>query len=237
MSKVIEIAAVTLGGLSLFAVCFLGFAVLSGTPLHQVALVGHLFEPPELGMPLTTEGPRETQERSEPRPENDVISSSLGVMGTWNLPSPYTQDELRGLTDELKGKLTVLEMREQHLDEREQQLQEEADTIAERFESLERLRADLEAFQRELELRELEVIRDEKTTRDQATAQWRDVALILVDLDEDVAGQRLVEYPPEQAAAILRAMTPDQASTVLNAVDPARWKDYVDAYTKLRDGK
>lgn len=237
MSKVIETAAVILGGMSLFAVCFLGFALLSGTPLHQVAVIGNLFEPPEIPTPGPTEAPAETEAGREQRPENEVISSSVGVMGTWNLPSPYTHEELRGLTDELKGKLTVLEMREGHLDEREQQLDEQTDTIAEHFESLERLRAELENFQRELELRELEVVRDEQTTRDQTTAQWRDVALILADLDEDVAGQRLVEYPPEQAAAILRAMTPEQASTVLNAVDPARWKDYVDAYTKLRDGK
>ena len=92
-----------------------------------------------------------------------------------------------------------------------------------------------EQFQRELELRELEVIRDEKTTRDRATAQWSDVAVILADLDEDVAGERLAEYPPEQAAAILRAMTTVDASTVLNAIDPKRWKEYVDAYTALQD--
>jgi len=237
MSKVIEIAAMTLGGLSLFAVCFLGFAVLSGTPLHQVAGIGRLFEPPPSLTPEFPEESADTGTRPSPRPEDEVISSSIGVMGTWNLPSPYTQDELRSLTDELKGKLTVLELREQHLDDRELRLDDEASSIAERFESMERLRADLETFQRELELRELEVIRDETTTRDQATAQWRDIAVILADLKEEVAGQRLVEYPPEQAAAILRAMTPADASTVLNAIDPGRWKEYVDAYTALGDGK
>jgi flagellar motility protein MotE (MotC chaperone) len=237
MSKAIEIAAMTLGGLSLFAVCFLGFAVLSGTPLHQVAGIGRLLGAPTPLTPEFPEQPENTDEHPGPRPEGDVISSSIGVMGTWTLPSPYTQDELRGLTDEIKGKLTVLELREQQLDDRELQLDDEADSIAERFEAMERLRADLETFQRELELRELEVMRDEETTRDQNAAQWRDVAVILADLDEEEAGKRLVEYPPEQAAAILRAMTPADASTALNAIEHGRWKEYVDAYTALGGGE
>lgn len=235
MSKVLEFSAMALGGLSLFAVCFLGFAVLSGTPLHEVAIIGGLFEPPPPPTPPITEQPDGSTERPTERPDQDVVSAGIGVMGTWNLPSPYTQDELRSLTDEIKGKLTVLELREEHLDERERQLGDEASSIAERFESLERMRTELEEFERELDLRELEVLRDEKTMKNQATAQWRDVATILADMDETTAGQRLVEYPPEQAAAILRAMTPEQASTVLNAVDPSRWKEYVDAYTALRD--
>lgn len=235
MSKVVEIAAMALGGLSLFAVCFLAFAVLSGTPLHEIAGIGAFFEPPPAPIPQASDPSDDPADTPSDRTSDDVVSSGIGVMGTWNLPSPYTQDELRFLTDELKGKLTVLELREEHLDEREQQLNDEAATVAERFESLDRLRTELEKFERELELRELEVLRDEKTSKDSATAQWRDVATILADMDEETAGQRLVEYPPEQAAAILRAMKPEQASTVLNAIVQPHWKEYVDAYTALRD--
>lgn len=235
MTKAIEIAAMTLGGLSLFAVCFLGFAVMSGTPLHEVAGIGAFFDAPQVATPgeAGEPGPEE-QEKPPKRPVSEVVSAGIGVMGTWTLPAPYTKEELQGLVDELKGKLTTIQQREAHLDERERKLDDQAADLAERFESMERLRVRLEEFQRELDLRELEVQRGEKAVAQEESARWKDVAGILADLDETQAGQRLVEYPPEEAGAILRAMNPEQANAVLNAVDPSRWKEYVDAYTKAR---
>ena len=154
-------------------------------------------------------------------------------MGTWDLPSPFTQEELQSLIDEFKGLRAVQDLREQELDEREMQLDSQTATIAERFQSLARLRTECEEFARKLDLRELEVIRDEEITRDKDTAQWREMGEVLAGLDETVAGQRLVQYLPEEAAAILRAMTPAEASTLLNSIDAQLWKEYMDAYTGL----
>ena len=40
MNRLIEIVAMTVGGFSLFLVCFVGFATLSGKDVSQVAVIG-----------------------------------------------------------------------------------------------------------------------------------------------------------------------------------------------------
>jgi flagellar motility protein MotE (MotC chaperone) len=234
MGKFIEILAMGLGGISLFAVCFLGFAMTSGKPLDEVAGIGGFFDPTEIAEPPTeiVEAPSDralTQRRSQ----GDIVRSGIGVMSAWSLPSPYSIAELSSLTDELKGRLQQIEVEEANLDQRERELDEEARTLAERFESMENLRVELEAFERRLDLREREVLQAENSASERETRKWSDVAAVLEALDTSVAGQRLVEYEPDDAAKVLRAMTPDTAAEILNQLAPERWKEYVEAYTAL----
>jgi hypothetical protein len=46
MNRLIEIAVMAIGGLSLFLVAFVGFASLSGKDVSQVAVIGKLFPAP-----------------------------------------------------------------------------------------------------------------------------------------------------------------------------------------------
>ncbi len=140
MSKIIEIIAMALGGLSLFAVCFLAFATMSGTPLSNMSGIGSFFDAPE-----DDDRPHEPREgarrppETDPRPTTQIVASSMGALGAWSLPSPYTQAELKSLTDELKGKLHQLEARAAELDDRERRSEERSQLLAERFEALEGL--------------------------------------------------------------------------------------------------
>jgi len=234
MNRLIELAAMLLGGLSLFAVAFVGFTVVSGTPMSEVPMVGSFFEPPQLETaPDDGEEEKERQERLAERTDKEVIQASMGVLDVWSLPSPYTRTELQTLTDELKARMHRLDLQETELAEREARVQEQLDVVAERFETIESLRAQLDSYRDELELRAQEVERVESDADARREARWQRVAGVIANLDDEVAGARLSSYSPEDAAMILTAMDDGRAADLLNQLQGERWKEYVDAYTRL----
>ena len=236
MSKIIEIVAMLLGGLSLLAVSFVGFSVLSGAPLQDVAVIGGMFatEDEDGAKSNGSDAAPATPPEPEKRSNTEVVEASIGSMGAWSLPSPFTQTELKSLADEMKGKLRRLDLREAELDQREKEVLADQELIAERFESLETMRKELEAFKAELTLREQEVLRDESAAQEEETARWGDVARVIAALEDEAAGLRLASFPPDDAASILVAMDPERAAELLNQLEGDRWKDYVEAYTEKR---
>lgn len=235
MSKLIEIAAMVLGGLSLFAVSFVAFTMVSGTDMRRVAVIGSLL--PEVAVDGDGEPVAEPETHALPpmpqRTNEQVVEASLGVLGTWNLPSPYTQNELQALADELKMRRSRLELRANDLDVREQDLEAEQELIAEQHRTLEAMKAELEAFQAELALREQELRNEERAVADAHTERWKGVARVIAGLETDAAATRLKAFEPVEAARILTQMDDERAATLLNELDGKLWKDYVDAYTDL----
>lgn len=231
MNRIIEIVAMVLGGLSIFAVCFLGFSSLAGVPLHDIPGVGSLFPAPE----EIEETAQEDSEPSEPtrhKDKTELIQSGLGSLGAWSMPAPYTAQELRSLVDELKSKLLVLDRREKNLVEREQNLELELETLRERFSALEQLRAELEQYESELDLREDEIQAQEGAQDERNRAKWESVAPVLASLSPEEAAKKIVRYSPENAAEILHAMTDTAASAILTSIPDENFRDYLDAYSE-----
>jgi len=230
MNRVIEIVAMVLGGLSIFAVCFLGFSSLSGVPLSEIPGIGGLFpEPQEQPPAYEPAGPSRPRESKS---DLQLIQSGLGTLSAWSLPAPYTAEELRSLVDELKAKLLVLDHREGELEEREENLELELETLRERFTALEQLRAELEQYESELDLREdeleaKEVVRDERNR-----AKWQSMAPVLSSLDPNEAARKIIRYAPEDAAEILHAMADAAASSILTSIPDESFRDYLDAYSE-----
>lgn len=236
MTKIIETAAMALGGLSLFAVSFVGFSVFSGRPLRDVALIGGLLPPadeaeatPPAGGPQSSEPPAQ-----DARTERQVVEASLGTLGAWSLPSPFTPNELRTLTEELKARLARLDLRQAELERASAELEADREVIAERFGALEEMRKDLEAFKAELILREQEVLRDEGAARERENERWTSVARVLSGLEDEAAGRRLASFTPEEGAQILLGMEETRAAELLNQLEGKLWKDFVGAYTEAR---
>jgi flagellar motility protein MotE (MotC chaperone) len=234
MSKLLEIAAFSLGGLSIFAVCFLGFAMASGVPLHDVAVVGKMFpSPEEAGEPSTA------VEVPEPAAsDQEVIRSSMGVLGTWNLPSPFDREELVQLSGELKAKIHMLEAREAALDQREREVEEELALLDERFKAIDELRLRLEAKDAELTLRERQVSKSEEDELASEQQRLADLAELVggLDGDEDKVAF-LSEFPAEEAAAILRQMNAQDAAALLNGLRNAPgvgdWTAILQAWSEM----
>jgi flagellar motility protein MotE (MotC chaperone) len=245
MNRIIEIAAMAIGGVSLFLVAFVGFVSLSGKDMSRVAVIGKLFPAPaekdEHG-----EVAKEVQSGEEHRVKGKglsdaaVVEASLGVLSAWTLPSPYSTTELRGLSEEIKRKHGELGEREHSLARRERAVQDDEAELAERAKTLVEMQQHLDGLQAELSEREQGVARREATLEANADSRWAAVAGVIAAIEEPAAAaKRLAEYEPDEAGKILRAMNDDErAGTILNALEETRWKEYVAAYTaeKARAG-
>jgi flagellar motility protein MotE (MotC chaperone) len=236
MNRIIEIAAMTIGGLSLFLVAFVGFASLSGKDMSQVAVIGKLFPAPAGEKDEHAAGGVEHAAADEPEKELSdaaVIEASLGVLSAWTLPSPYSSSELRVLSEEIKKKRATLEEAEHALARRARAVQDGERELEERMKTITELQRHLEGLQQELSERELSVARREDSLEAGADARWASVAGVIGALAGPAeAAKRLQEYEPGEAARILCALGDDErAGEILNAVGESRWKEYVGAYT------
>ena len=236
MNRIIEIAVMLAGGLSIFTVCFVGFVALSGKDMSEVAVIGGLFPGPEEDADGGAPADAEHEEPAEHElADAQVLDASLGVLGAWTLPSPYSTSELRMLSDEIKKKLRTLEERESALREREHTAAEREEDIVDRGKTLEKLRAELELYEQELAEREQAVARREQAANDAEGARWAEIARVIAGLEDEDAGKRLLEYSPADAAHILASLGDEtRASEILNQVQGPRWKEFVDAYTAER---
>jgi len=236
MNRIIEVAAMAIGGVSLFLVCFVGFAAMSGRDVSQVAVIGKLFPAPK-----GEDAHPQDEAAAHPDPaahgstlsDAAVVEASLGVLSAWTLPSPYSTSELRVLSEEIKRKAGELQERELAVARRERALTASELELEDRRKSFEDLRLDLEELQAELQERELEVGRMESNAQANRDAGWADVAGVIATIDDTpTAARRLQEFEPQEAAKILRALNDDErAGEILNAVEGTRWKEYVSAYT------
>jgi len=248
MTRAIEISAMILGSASLLAVSFLGFAMMSGVPLHEVAVVGGLFEPPptpEVDAPDGQANPPSDpleglpQGKRPARTPDRVVQSSLGLMSAYSLPSPYTQAELHALADELKGRSARLDARKLELDEREEAIEALEQGYEQRLEALQDLQDRLDTFQRELLQREREVEREEETARLADERKYAEIARLLAGFDAERRTQLLVQYAPDEAALILVALDEDVRTEAMSALGdtlpPEKVKEYVEAYSQTAD--
>src|SRR5262245_9146751 len=230
MNRIIEIAAMAIGGLSLFLVAFVGFVSLSGKDMSRVAVIGKLFPAPAEkdghGEDAKEEqaGEESSGEKGKGLSDAAVVEASLGVLSAWTLPSPYSTTELRGLSEEIKKKHGELEEREHALARRERTVQDDEAELAERMKSLTEMQQHLESLQGELSEREQAVARRESVVEASADSRWASVAGVIAAIEEPAAAaKRLADYQPEEAAKILRAMGDDErAGTILNALEGIR---------------
>ena len=228
MNRILEITAIALGGFSLFAMCFFGFATMAGVPLHEVAVLGKLFPEPESSDPVDPE--EVPTVAMEDTTDTDVLASSLGVLATWSLSPPYTGTELKSLADELKLKSLQLDQRLLGADERDRELAEREEQLADHYETIEELRAKLERFEQDLLLRAEEIERDEGAAETRSANQWKKLASLFAELDPEEAKNRLSAYEPAEATKILLHLDNSEAIEILNGFEGDQYIKYAEAW-------
>ncbi len=229
MNRAIEIAAMIVGGVSLFLVCFLGFAALAGVPLNEVAVIGKMFPEPTGGEGDIESAPDHGTPAPE-LPDREVVAASLGVLSAWTLEPPFSHAELKSLADELKLKTLQLDQRLKRVTEREELADQRAQDLADQFETLDELRAELEAYEADLLLRAQEVERDEEAAAELRARRWDSLARLFSEQDAAEAGRRLQAYTPEEATKILRALDEDLAVEILNTFSGDKYIEYAEAW-------
>lgn len=235
MNRIIEIIAMALGGFSLLAVSFLGFAVMTGAPLHEMAVVGSLFESPE----KTDAELLEEKKRDErPATNKELLEINEASLSSWSLPSPFSVIELEGLETKLRERSNEQDMRTMKLDARETELDQQTDQIAEQLETLTSMRESLQALSSELDSRSSEVERDELMAEADADAEARKIAEMLGSFDLEARATCLLETYTDSAALILSHM-PEKASKTLAQmyqVDPEVFLPISQDYARLTAG-
>jgi flagellar motility protein MotE (MotC chaperone) len=226
MTRPLEIAALSLGGLSFFSVAFLGFAVSSGVPLNRMAVIGPLF--------ATDEEPTEEPEDPEDefQSELEVIQSNRGVLAAYQIPPPFSGEELQDLAQELRNTRLRQTQRDLGLDDREQQITEREEAVFTQLAALERMRDVLENEADALAVRSQEVARDEAAEVERNLSAWRKRADFFKGASPKKVVSRLLEYEPQEAATILQLLDPKTANGLLAALPEDRWKEYGDAYAE-----
>jgi flagellar motility protein MotE (MotC chaperone) len=237
MNSIATKALVGAGAVALFAASYVGIAVISGAPLHEVPVLSSFVEAPEGAGEEVAGGERAPRRASEPRRTgSELLEANAGLLGAFMIESPYSATELRKLEEELKRKLREMTTERESLEVRALELDEWESSLRERQASLADLRTKLEALEESIELRTAELAAAE-VEKDAVDRQgWKDLAKLYKSGEAEVNARMLAEESPEDAARILRELPDQQAGEILRLITPASTrKAYTDAYRAAAD--
>jgi len=231
MKPLVKKILLGVGGVGIFTVAFIGFAALSGAPAHELPLIGSMFDPPPPEEGVVEDG-LETDEVEAPPPRSnmELVEANASALGAFVLPSPYSANELSKLEAELETALRQAGARLAKIAERERELDEEERRLSEHRAQLEDFRNQLESYQLELRGREEEVDRDEQVALEREAQSWSEIANFFESGDPKKLVSKLMQFTPEEAAKVLRALDAEQASGLINALPTESYRDYLDAY-------
>lgn len=234
MNNALKYAAFTSGGLVLFLASFLAFSALSGTPPHELGLLGGMFPEPRVVEVPPEVPPSDLVEEIErdTRPVAEVIESSASPLRAFLLESPFSAEELDMLQRQVKRSHEAANERARALDEREEELDSRERQLEERWEELVRIRTTLIEHDLELQQREEELVRDERNQKDSERASWASMAKMFENGKVKELVKNLLLFTPENAAQILRGLPEDRASELINGIPRDQYLEYAEAYRK-----
>lgn len=234
MNKLLVQIGYALGGLSLFVATFFVFALFSGTPLHEMALLDKIVQPPAEPEPqeVIEEEPVAGPTPPVETPPADPVARAAGILGVFQIPSPLSAEELGALARELESRRTELDARLAEVQSREERLAVREEALEARYEELARLRKMLEDLENELQLRREEVEAAEAARQASEVERWKRVAKWFEEGEVEDLVRQLTQFSPDEAALILRNLPDPRAGELLRAMPEERYREYVDAYMR-----
>ena len=241
MKPALKYTLMAVGGLVLLFGSFVTFAALSGQPLHKVAVLKLFVKAPEAPRetsPRATEDetptaqPAATAQGEKPMAKEDVkaVERTIGVLGAFALPSPFSTD---GLTDlqqqlgrgnkDLKARLAKVEARERELDDRERDVEQRQLELTE-------LRQKLNEKESELRMLSDEITRDSEARNARDAASWKELSKFFEEGDPKDLAKNLLSFDPREAVKILHSLDDERASALVNALPADKIHDYLEAY-------
>ncbi len=247
MKKPVELALLAGAGVGLFSLCFVGFAAMSGVPMHTLPMVGAFFEAPEpMEDPVAELGDEPAQspesellypDKPTPDEEREILGANLGVIGSFAVRAPFNREELSDLVGEIEQRREELEERFEDLRKREGEVESQVLWLQERKNELDQLQdgvdeafAELEIQRDELQLERAALQNDRASARASSEERLVAKALLFADGDAEIAAQRLLPYGANEAGRLLRKLDPDRAQSILNALPDESWAEFAEAY-------
>ncbi len=241
MKPAIKYALVGGGGLVLLFGSFVTFAALSGQPLHKIAVLNLFVKAPEdagESTPKPPEGehaaaqPPAAAQTDKPATKEDVkaVEQTIGVLGAFSLPSPFSTDQLTDLqqqlsrgTKDLKARLAKVEQRERELDDRERDIEQRQLELSE-------MQKKLNETESGLRMEAEENKRDSSAREARDAASWKELAKFFEEGEPADLAKKLLSFDRKDAAKILRALDDERASAIVNALPADKYHDYLDAF-------
>ncbi len=248
MPKPLEIGLIAGGATMLFGACYIGFAQMTGVPMHTLTVVGRFFEAPEPVVDpvadLSNEPARSAEEQllypEKPTPDRaqELIGASLGVIGSFAVPAPFDRDQLTDLAEELETRKAEIQARAAGLDDREETIEEQLLFLQERWAEIDSLRETIETRAAELEIAASDVETARKQLEQQRLASQRDIAVqierkaaLFQEGGASTAADRLLPLGAQEAGQILQRLEPERAREILDELPKDEWQAFADAYT------
>ncbi len=241
MKPAVKYALMGGGGLVLLFGSFVTFVALSGQPLHKIAVLNLFVKAPEdpgEAAPKPPEGehpgaqPVAATQGEKPTTKEDVkaVEQTIGVLGAFSLPSPFSTDQLTELqqqlsrgTKDLKARLAKVEQRERELDDRERDIEQRQLELSEMQKKL----VETESGQR-MEAEENK--RDSSAREARESASWKALSKFFEEGEPAELAKKLLSFDRKEAAKILHALDDERASAIVNALPADKYHDYLDAY-------
>ncbi len=248
MNNAAKYALLAGGGLVLTFGSFVTFAALSGAPLHEVALIkkfvhapeevrdehgAHADAAPAHASPQAVESAAQEHaptEHPERQPSARAIEASMGALGAFVIPAPYSSEEFNELQKELRDGQKSLRERMARIEARERSLDEWEQSLQQRFDELNEMREQLVQRETELGLRESEAKRDLESSKATEQQSWKDLAKFFEEGDPADLSGKLAGFQPDEAARILHALPDERASELVNALPAEKYHAYLAAY-------
>lgn len=243
MNPIVKTVLLCVGGTSLFVGSFVGVALVSGRPAHEIPLLKNLTHAPEpphdAHPPVAVEPEHQVEGKHDPLPEAKVAAhapttapAAASVLGAFVMPSPFNGDELAQMQSKLALRLEEVEVSVAEAREKRRVLDEREHALVDREKELQSLKVELDTRTKELIMRELELARDGDANAALEDKSWTELARFFGEGDADELAKKLATFEPADAAKILRKLGDERAVALVNALAPDKYKLFLDAYRR-----
>lgn len=232
-------------GAAIMGASFIGYIVVSGTPVQDLKGVGPLFagnvevETESAPAELT---PREERE-ADSRGNRQVFADAGVALSAFSLPSPFSITELNDLEQQLTTKLDALEARELELNQREAEIDRTRSHLSDLEVALEQQRSALLSQSSNNEARDAELdnksgqvtARKDELTADRKAFIASKAKLYADNKAEDAVRMLLKGESPVDAAEVLVQLDAARQTELLEQIEiqlPDEFKAYYDAFNQ-----
>jgi flagellar motility protein MotE (MotC chaperone) len=244
MNTVLKSALYLVGGVTLFTGSFVGVALVTGRPAHEIPLLKNFAQrpenPPGEHTTVSHNGSRTTETAIAPDADHAADAllhekdkpATASVLGAFVMPAPFNSDELAQMQSKLALRLEETEAKLAAAKDKERALDERERALTGREKELQSLKNELDTRTKELVMRELEINRDGEANAAREEKSWAELARFFGDGDPEELAKKLSAFDPKDAAKLLHQMDDERAIALVNALPQDQYKAFLDAYRK-----
>jgi flagellar motility protein MotE (MotC chaperone) len=246
MNPIVKGALLLVGGTTLFVGSFVGVALMSGRPAHEIPLLKNFAQKPEKPQGEKAESAHAEDVTHEPvaqheethetpvsnRHADESVPTKASVLSAFVMPAPFNSDELAQMQSKLALRLEEAEVKLATAKDKERALDERERALTGREKELQAIKNELDTRTKELAMREQELGRDGEANAAREEKSWTELARFFAEGEVDDLVKKLTTFDPKDAAKILHQLDDERAIALVNGLPQDQYKSFLDAYRK-----